>query len=286
MEASAVSKDNAEDMKKVSFVRAARTDKGVHALGQVCSLKMINVDDADLIPRINSCLPDQIRVWGASLRRVCRRAIFDRCVAGTVRVNKSFNAKNGCDSRIYEYLLPTYVFIPPHPAYYPASKLATNPNPQGLRAFPAPDTLPGGEPAEGRSYQIQPSNPEEIAQKREFRMAPDQLTHLRAILNGYLGTKNFHNFTVGKKPEDVSAKRYIMSFVVSSRSNRLGRNELKLSQCSDPFVKDGMEWVSLKIKGQSFMLHQIRKMIGTKGRRRETVAFGVHLSFRQASRSS
>lgn len=31
---------------------------------------------------------------------------------------------------------------------------------------------------------------------------------------------------------------------------------------SDPFIKDGLEYVLLKIKGQSFMLHQIRKMIG------------------------
>ena len=37
---------------------------------------------------------------------------------------------------------------------------------------------------------------------------------------------------------------------------------LTLPQCSDPFVRDGIELVSMKVKGQSFMLHQIRKMIG------------------------
>jgi tRNA pseudouridine38-40 synthase len=36
----AVSKDNSVDQKKVGFMRACRTDKGVHAAGQVVSLKV------------------------------------------------------------------------------------------------------------------------------------------------------------------------------------------------------------------------------------------------------
>ena len=34
-------------------------------------------------------------------------------------------------------------------------------------------------------------------------------------------------------------------------------------QCGKPFVREGLEFVTCKVRGQSFMLHHIRKMIGT-----------------------
>ena len=94
--AGAISKANADDPKKSSFVRCARTDKGVHAAGNVISLKLI-VEDEDILQKINEKLSPQIRVWGYE------------------RTNNSFSSYQLCDSRIYEYLIPTYSFLPPHP---------------------------------------------------------------------------------------------------------------------------------------------------------------------------
>ena len=65
------------------------------------SLKMIL--DQGIVEKINNYLPPQIRVWGYS------------------RVNNSFHAKNNCDSRVYEYLLPTYVLNKVDPQLYPLS---------------------------------------------------------------------------------------------------------------------------------------------------------------------
>lgn len=45
--------------------------------------------------------------------------------------------------------------------------------------------------------------------------------------------------------DDMSANRYIMDFT-----------------CEKAFVDEGMEFAIMRVKGQSFMLHQIRKMIG------------------------
>lgn len=105
VEAGAISKDNASDLRKSSFMRAARTDKGVHAAGNVVSLKLI-IEDPDVVEKINSHLPDQIRVWGIS------------------RTNKAFECRKMCSSRIYEYLIPSYSFLPPKPESALAKSLA------------------------------------------------------------------------------------------------------------------------------------------------------------------
>ena len=76
-------------------MRAARTDKGVSAVGQVVSLKMVvGFTDYDVISSINKHLPDQIRVLG-----------YTKTTAG-------FDARKHCDKRRYEYILPVWAFDP------------------------------------------------------------------------------------------------------------------------------------------------------------------------------
>ena len=82
---------------------------------------------------------------------------------------------------------------------------------------------------------------------KTFRLDSIRLELLRSALKEYEGTKSYHNFTTGKHPTDANAKRYILSFT-----------------CGEPFVDSGSdsEWVLLSVVGQSFLLNQIRKMIG------------------------
>ncbi|XP_061375766.1 uncharacterized protein LOC133317884 isoform X2 [Gastrolobium bilobum] len=65
------------------------------------------------------------------------------------------------------------------------------------------------------------------------------------ILKYYVGTHNFHNFTTRTKAEDPSAQRFIISF-----------------EANTIVIVEGMEFVKCEVVGQSFMLHQIRKMMG------------------------
>jgi hypothetical protein len=82
VEAGAVSQDNSDNPVKVglhctstppptlthmqvNINRAARTDAGVHAAGNVVSMKLISVIPGvpDLVGRINELLPSDIRLW-------------------------------------------------------------------------------------------------------------------------------------------------------------------------------------------------------------------------------
>jgi tRNA pseudouridine38-40 synthase len=299
VKAGAISKHNADDPKKSSFVRCARTDKGVHAAGNVISLKLI-VEDDDVVKKINDNLVPQIRVWG-----------FER-------TNNSFSAYQMVDSRIYEYLIPSHSFLPPHPRSFMGVKCEAwakrKDDLEGwmdrqkevagywekvddevirpilqeydehtksilekalfLEGLDPEADAPAGEDGaqEGQEAQAVDTETEPqqetaehkptrspaitegtkrlrqayIQAKRAYRIPVERLKRVRDTLQLFVGTHNYHNFTVAKTFRDPSAKRVIKSFVVNP----------------EPILINGTEWLSLKVHGQSFMMHQIRKMVG------------------------
>ncbi|RRT81317.1 hypothetical protein B296_00022277 [Ensete ventricosum] len=89
------------------------------------------------------------------------------------------------------------------------------------------------------------TNGEQATVESKFCYGDEQRERFNRILKHYVGTHNFHNFTTRTKAEDPSARRYIISF----DANR--------AACIE-----GIEFVNCEVVGQSFMLHQIRKMIG------------------------
>ncbi|KYO39556.1 tRNA pseudouridine synthase A, mitochondrial [Alligator mississippiensis] len=179
VQAGCIPENHGEDMKKMSFQRCARTDKGVSAAGQIVSLKVWLMDN--ILEKINNHLPSDIRILGLK------------------RVTGGFNSKNKCDARTYSYMLPTFAFAP---------------------------------------KDLDP-------QDETYRLSQETLEKVNRLLACYKGTHNFHNFTSQKKAKDPSANRYIMEMF-----------------CEEPFVREGLEFAVIKVKGQSFMMHQIRKMIG------------------------
>ncbi|PPQ63809.1 hypothetical protein CVT24_009804 [Panaeolus cyanescens] len=212
----AVSQDNADNPVKVGLARAARTDAGVHAAGNLVSLKMILTIPGvkDLVARINEELPPEIRLWGYN------------------RVQNSFNARLVCESRKYTYFFPTYLLIPPKPG-------------SGIHRLWAEkgDQYPGMQPTLSSPFwegTEESSKEEDLARKRAWRASPEHVESLRSLAEKYLGTHNFHNFTVGREFNDRSNFRY-----------------MKKIEVSDPVVYGDTEWISVLFHGQSFMLHQI-----------------------------
>ncbi|EPS38213.1 hypothetical protein H072_7964 [Dactylellina haptotyla CBS 200.50] len=326
VKAGAISKANSDDPKKSSLVRCARTDKGVHAAGNVISLKLI-IESPTVIEDINAQLVPQIRVWDI------------------IPTTNGFSCYQFCDSRVYEYLVPTYCFLPPHPTSYMAKRVAKAAEEEGdlegwksryddspefwqkvaeetkaelqrmefpedviqqvlntkaedseeqlpslLDDFPdlekrSKSTTADGAPTEEKSAEIEedstmvdaePSAIEDTVPvetdadpptihkyskalstarklqkqiitraKRAFRIPASRLERVRKAFELYEGNHSFHNFTIQKTFKDASSKRYIKTFKVS-----------------DPIIIDDTEWLSLKVHGQSFMMHQIRKMVG------------------------
>lgn len=345
--AGAISKNNSDDPKKTSLVRCARTDKGVHAAGNVISLKLI-VEEPNIVETINEHLPPQIRVWGIE------------------RTNGSFSCYQTCDSRWYEYLIPTYSFLPPHPQSFLGKKLVESAEQEGIfetyqslqedaASFwtdaedtyvkpildkldpdmreavmttihapeeegevskkslknqakedskskieetdgvgPINDEVREAEPPVGKdelatkeehltvkegelavrgegptvkneepvSKEEEPApetvsalTPLEVAikevkaayiiAKKAYRISVSRRQRVQEALDCYIGTRNFHNYTIQKSFSDPSAKRVIRSFKVGV----------------DPIIINDTEWLSLKVHGQSFMMHQIRKMV-------------------------
>lgn len=87
----------------------------------------------------------------------------------------------------------------------------------------------------------------EVTQE-SYKASPEVIKLFNETLKGYEGTHVFHNFTQGKKFKDDSAARVI-----------------RYMNCSEPFYpcnQNEVEFVVVRVKGQSFMMHQIRKMVG------------------------
>ena len=54
---------NFGNLQKIGWTRAARTDKGVHAIGQCVSMRLMVDNEASFIDQVNAYLPDDIRVF-------------------------------------------------------------------------------------------------------------------------------------------------------------------------------------------------------------------------------
>lgn len=209
----------------------------MHAAGNLLTIKLIleppGIGPGELLRKMNETLPDFIRIWGFT------------------KVENSFNARTSCDSRQYEYLLPTYVFLPPKPGSHMYAMM------QKWKS----EAKEEEEAGDGDEYRptldyvlhhpfwrnqgVDKTFAEDVVAKKAWRISSAQLDRVRDIFSKYEGSHNFHNFTLGKAFRDRSSHR----------------NMIKLT-ISEPKIINDTEWVSIKFHGQSFMLHQIRKMIG------------------------
>ena len=229
VKAGGIAESNSGDFNKVHWNRAARTDKGVSAVGQVVSFKCMNADDGNtetIVRLINEHLPrGKIVAFGAT------------------RVTGGFSAKNQCDRRKYEYVVPVRTFD----ARFP-KKRKRNPvdgdDENGHDEKKNDENAPNGEGLEDEKEDDEENNDTQ-EEEEPYVFTEEERTKVNDILKHFVGTHNFHNYSTKVDCDTPQARRFVISF-----------------SCSMPFKIQGEDFVKFEILGQSFLFNMIRKLVG------------------------
>lgn len=122
------------------------------------------------------------------------------------RVTNNFNCKSACDSRSYEYLLPTFTFhsvadLPVPDQGLPPTTTATQAGTDsgnGVCSHPmVPNDGDDGE-EEPNELVMTPELEEAFKLHESFRMDEALRAKVNDILQKFVGSRYFHNYTSGK----------------------------------------------------------------------------------------
>ena len=242
-----VIESNRDDLAKIGWSRSSRTDKGVHAARVVLSGKLELDEDKWL--RSDGALPDLAAQLSQELPS-------DIKVISTLKVNQGFRAREAGHWREYEYLMPVSVLT---------------------GSIDVPDS-----PHNGRSADLPPTAEEAIS----------RLNNVLSLMEGSLSFHNFHKLSpkalretqrgdeqaksaareaqdAGKKEEGRSqvserSHYFFEPWIMRDRAVQ-EKTRTVIYRCrADPDVArvGDQEMIIVRLVGQSFLLHQIRLMMG------------------------
>ena len=144
---------------------------------------------------------------------------------------RSFSERMRCEAWTYHYILPTYCFKPTKVHIILKSR------PEIERDLTSKSMMLSPYNQNKKFYDYSSTD-----DGFEYKTMTEK--KLKKLIKEYVGVHNFFNYTSGIEYASQQAIRRIIHFDVS-----------------DPFMNDGIEMIRFTIKGQSFVLHQIRKMI-------------------------